>query len=426
MSLKAFPTIKAIRSYVTQGVGSGGDYHNVAGGHWLVDTPIANPMSRYEQYKHSRTSWGINVLGSLFVVIEASDGTTGFATGFGGPPAAWIIHNHLERFLVGADPRNLNLLWDQMFRATMFYGRKGLPIATISVIDLALWDLLGKIRGEPVYKMIGGATRERLSFYCTGPEPVAAKEMGFFGAKVPLPYGPDDGHEGLKKNIEFLKKHRESVGPDYPLMVDCYMALTVPYTIQLATATLDLNINWWEEVLHPDDSDGFEKLKQTLPQLKFTTGEHEYTRYGFRKLIEGRNIDILQPDVTWVGGLTELLKVTAQAAAYDLPVVPHASGPYSYHYVVSQPNCPFQEYLANSPDGKSVYPVFGDLFIDEPIPTNGWIDVSVLDKPGFGLTLNPKARLIEASRLLNPAPVKSLKAPEVEKEAPAVSGAPGR
>ena len=395
-------------------------------------------MSRYEQYKHSRTSWGINVLGSLCVEIEASDGTAGFATGFGGPPAAWIIHNHLERFLIGADPRNLNLLWDQMFRATMFYGRKGLPIATISVIDLALWDLLGKIRGEPVYKMIGGATRDRLSFYCTGPEPVAAKEMGFFGAKVPLPYGPDDGHEGLKKNIEFLRRHRESVGPDYPLMVDCYMALTVPYTIQLATATLDLNINWWEEVLHPDDIDGFEKLKQALPQLKFTTGEvrtpatckiralltiakHEYTRYGFRKLIEGRNIDILQPDVTWVGGLTELLKITAQAAAYDLPVVPHASGPYSYHYVVSQSNCPFQEYLANSPDGKSVHPVFGDLFIDEPIPTNGWIDVSILDKPGFGLTLNPKARLVEASRLLNPAPAKSLTAPEVEKETPTAS-----
>ena len=96
----------------------------------------------------------------------------------------------------------------------MFYGRKGLPVAVISVIDLAIWDLLGKIRNEPVYKMIGGATRERLNFYCTGPEPVAAKAMGFFGAKVPLPYGPGEGVEGLKKNVEFLTKHRESVGPD--------------------------------------------------------------------------------------------------------------------------------------------------------------------------------------------------------------------
>lgn len=96
--------------------------------------------------------------------------------------------------------------------------------------------------------------------------------------------------------------------------------------------------------------------------------------------------------------------MSAQAAAYDIPVVPHASGPYSYHYVVSQSNCPFQEYLANSPDGKSVMPVFGNLFLDEPIPINGKMQVSVLDKPGFGLTLNPKAPLIDAAGILNPSP----------------------
>jgi L-alanine-DL-glutamate epimerase-like enolase superfamily enzyme len=214
----------------------------------------------------------------------------------------------------------------------MFYGRKGLPVAVISVIDLAIWDLLGKIRNEPVYKMIGGATRERLDFYCTGPEPAAAKEMGFFGAKVPLPYSPGEGHEGLKKNVEFLKKHREAIGPDFPLMVDCYMSLNVPYTIEVVQACKDLglNINWWEECLSPDDFDGQALLKRAHPTVKFTTGEHEYSRYGMRKLIEGRNVDILQPDVMWVGGMTELLKVSAMAAAYDLPVVPHASGPYSY------------------------------------------------------------------------------------------------
>jgi len=243
----------------------------------------------------------------------------------------------------------------------MFYGRKGLPVAVISVIDLAIWDLLGHIRNEPVYKMLGGATRERLNFYCTGPEPAAAKEMGFFGAKVPLPYGPGEGVEGLKKNVEFLTKHRESVGPDFPLMVDCYMSLNVPYTIEVVKATEHLNLNWWEECLSPDDSDGFEQIKRAHPCMKFTTGEHEYSRYGFRKLIEGRNLDILQPDVMWVGGMTELIKISAMAAAYDIPVVPHASGPYSYHFVVSQANSPFQEYLANSPDGKSVLPVFGNL-----------------------------------------------------------------
>lgn len=297
----------------------------------------------------------------------------------------------------------------------MFYGRKGLPLATISVIDLAIWDLLGKIRNEPVYKLIGGATRKRLNFYCTGPEPAAAKAMGFFGAKVPLPYGPGEGVEGVLKNIEFLRKHREAVGPDFPLMVDCYMSLNVPYTIEIVKKTLDLDINWWEECLSPDDFDGHALLKQAHPTVKFTTGEHEYSRYGFRKLIEGRNLDIIQPDVMWLGGLTELLKVSAMASAYDIPVVPHASGPYSYHFVISQSNSPFQEYLANSPDGKSVLPVFGDLFTNEPIPVNGYLDVADLNKPGFGLELNPKARIIDAANILRPAPQKALTPAEPEK-----------
>lgn len=292
----------------------------------------------------------------------------------------------------------------------MFYGRKGLPVAVISVIDLAIWDLLGKIRNEPVYKLIGGATRKRLDFYCTGPEPAAAKSMGFTGAKVPLPYSPGEGPEGMKKNIEFLTKHREDVGPDFPLRVDCYMSLNVPYTIELVEKCKHLNIDWWEECLSPDDSDGFEQIKRAHPTIKFTTGEHEYSRYGFRKLIEGRNLDILQPDIMWVGGLTELLKISAMASAYDIPVVPHASGPYSYHFVVSQANSPFQEYLSNSPDGKSVLPVFGNLFTNEPIPYKGYLDVSQLDKPGFGLEINPEARLVDAVSILRPGAAKALKA----------------
>lgn len=240
---------------------------------------------------------------------------------------------------------------------------------------------------------------------------------GFIGAKVPLPYGPDQGQAGLRKNVEFLKKHRASVGRGFPLRVDCYMSLNVSYTIQLVKACEDLDIDWWEECLTPDDSDGFEQLKRAHPTVKFTTGEHEYSRYGFRKLIEGRSIDILQPDVMWVGGMTELQRISAMASAYDIPVVPHASGPYSYHFVISQPNSPFQEYLANSPDGKSVLPVFGDLFVNEPIPTKGYLDVTELDRPGFGLELNPAARLISGDRLLIPSPERGLDPPEQKAEA---------
>ncbi|MDP8995910.1 MAG: L-rhamnonate dehydratase, partial [Pseudomonadota bacterium] len=227
--------------------------------------------------------------------------------------------------------------------------------------------------------------------YCTGPRPEACKAMGFFGGKVPLPHGPSDGNAGVRANVEFLAKHRKTIGPDFPLMVDCYMSLDVRYAVELAHACLDLNIHWWEEVLHPDDFDGYKHLRQAMPTTKWTTGEHEYSRYGFRKLIEDRTIDILQPDVMWVGGLTELLKISTHASAYDVPVVPHGSGPYSYHFVMSQTNSPFCEYVANSPDGLSVLPVFGKLYLNEPLPKDGLIDVS--DAPGFGLELNPEVTL---------------------------------
>lgn len=387
------PRIKAVRTYLLDGAG-GGDYFRQKGGHWLIDSLISNPMSVYPEYRETRTSWGVGVLGSIVVEVETEDGQIGRGTGFGGPPACWLINHHFSRFVIGTDPRDLNRIWDQMFRASMPYGRKGLTLATISVVDLALWDLLGKLRNEPVYKLIGGRTKDHVDLYCTGPRPDAAQRLGFFGGKLPIPHGPASGRAGVRENVAILADFRAKVGPDYPIMVDCYMSFDVPYAIEMAEAAAHLNIHWWEEVLHPDDFDGFALLKRAHPKMRWTTGEHEYSRYGFRKLIEGRNVDILQPDVMWVGGLTELLRISAHAAAYDLPIVPHGSGPYSYHYVLSQTNAPFSEYVANSPDGTSVLPSFGSLFLNEPVPEGGRVDI--VDAPGFGLELNPSAKLVEA------------------------------
>jgi hypothetical protein len=101
-NVRSFPRIKEIKTFLVQGVGAGGDYHNVKGGHWLIDSKIATPMSHYPQYRKSRTDFGINVLGSFCVEIEATDGSKGFATGFGGPPACWLTAEHFRRFLIGA------------------------------------------------------------------------------------------------------------------------------------------------------------------------------------------------------------------------------------------------------------------------------------------------------------------------------------
>jgi L-rhamnonate dehydratase len=387
-------TIAAVRTYTLAPEAAAGAYFREdVGGHWLVDSLIANPMSGHPKYREKRSSWGIGVLGSLVVEIETTDGAVGVATGSGGLPAAWMIRNHYARFLVGEDARNINRIWDAMYRASLPYGRKGLPVMAISAVDLALWDLLGRLRGEPVYNLIGGLTRDEITFYCTGPDAGAIKAMGFWGAKVPLAHSPFDGEKGLVANVEALRRHREAVGPGFPLMVDCYMSLTAQYAIRLAEACRDLDIGWWEEVLSPDDVEGYREIKRAHPTLTWSTGEHEYTRYGFRRLIEERTIDILQPDVMWVGGMTELLRIAAHAGAYDLPVIPHGSGPYSYHFIASQTGAAFCEYVAASPDGRSIQPVFGDLFVGEPLPEKGRLRLG--DAPGFGMELRDRAMLAE-------------------------------
>lgn len=384
-------TITDLRVYTVGQTAKGGDYFQQNEGHWVIDSLIANPMSGYPKYRERRSSWGIGVLGSLVVEVETAEGVVGVATGHGGAPAAWLIKNHFARFVVGEDARNLNRIWDELFRASLPYGRKGLPLMAISAVDLAIWDLVGKVREEPVYNLIGGLSRDEISFYCTGPAPDAVKALGFWGAKVPLPHSHFDGEEGLRKNIEYLAAQRALVGTGYPLMVDCYMALTVPYAIRLAEAAKPLDIYWWEEVLAPDDVEGFRLIKQAHPTVKWTTGEHEYSRYGFRRLIEERTLDILQPDVMWVGGLTELLRIAAHASAYDIPVVPHGSGPYSYHFIASQTGAAFCEYVAASPDGRSIRPVFGDLFVGEDLPKDGKLKVSAA--PGFGMELATRSTL---------------------------------
>ncbi|MCX7304136.1 MAG: L-rhamnonate dehydratase [Hyphomicrobiales bacterium] len=384
--------IKDLRVYTIAQRAEAGTYFKPGEArHWLVDSLISNPMSGYARYREKRSSWGIGVLGAIVVEIEAEDGTIGVATGSGGAPAAWIIHHHFRRFLIGEDARKTNMLSDQLYRSSLPYGRKGLPVMAISAVDLALWDLIGKIRVEPVYNLIGGMARDEITFYCTTPEPAAIKALGFWGAKVPLPHSHFEGEEGLRANVEFLRRHRESVGPDYPLMVDCYMSLSVDYAIRLAEAAKFLNIHWWEEVLSPEDVEGLRAIKAAHPTIKWTTGEHEYSRYGFRRLIEERTLDIIQPDVMWVGGLTELLKIAAHASAYDIPVVPHGSGPYSYHFIASQTGPAFCEYVAASPDGRTIMPVFGSLFEGEQMPQNGKLKLS--DAPGFGMTLADRSVL---------------------------------
>lgn len=385
-------TIRELRAYVIEPGTAGADYHHQPQGHWLIDTPIANPMSVYPEYRASRTSWGIHALGTVVVEAELADGTVGIGASTGGEPACYLIERHLSRFVEGQDPRDVELIWDQLWRATLPYGRKGLPLQAISAVDLALWDLLGKLRDEPVYALLGGKMVARLPVYATTARPDLARVLEFQGAKFPLPHSPAEGDEGLRKNVARVAEVRASVGPDFPLMIDCYMALTVPYTIALARAVEPYAIRWLEEFLPPDDYDGYAAVRAAVTSCQLTTGEHEYTRYGFRELVARRCVDVLQPDITWVGGLTEARRIVALAAAYDLPVIPHGSSVFAYHLQYAFPNCQFAEFVMMSPAADRIVPVFGELFVDEPLPEGGYLTLP--EKPGWGVELNrPKLAL---------------------------------
>src|ERR1700712_684024 len=382
----ALSKIKHVRAFVAKG--GGADYNDQPGPHW-IDDHIATQMSRYPEYRESRRSFGINVLGTLIVEIEAEDGTIGFAVTTGGEPACYIVEKHLARFLEGRSPTEYEKIWDQMYFSTQYYGRKGLVINAISGVDLALWDLLGKLRQEPVYHLLGGAVRDELQFYATGARPDLAKEMGFIGGKMALHHGPAEGLEGLHKNIATLADMREKVGPDFWLMLDCWMALDVEYATRLALAAHEYGLKWIEEALSPDDYWGYAELRRNVPRgMLVTTGEHEATRWGFRMLLEMECCDIIQPDVGWCGGVTELLKISALADAHGKMVVPHGSSVYSYHFVITRHNSPFAEFLMMHPEPSEGVPMFAPQLLGEPVPVNGRMRATALDKPGFGVELN--------------------------------------
>ncbi len=381
-----FSKIKHVRALVTRG--GGADYHDQQGSHW-IDDHIATPMSRYPEYRQSRRSFGLNVLGTLVVEIEAENGTVGFAVTTGGEPAAFIVERHLARFLEGRDPSEVETIWDQMYSSTLFYGRKGLVLNAISGVDLALWDLLGKLREEPVCQLLGGPVRDELVFYATGSRPDVAQALGFIGGKLPLHHGPAEGEEGMKKNIGMLAEMRNRTGDDFWLMLDCWMSLDLDYAVRLAHQAANHGLKWIEEALSPDDYWGYAELKKRVPKgMMVTTGEHEATRWGFRLLLEMGCCDVIQPDVGWCGGITEMIKIASLAESHGALVIPHGSSVYSYHFVITRHNSPYAEFLMMHPAADQVVPMFHPQLIGEPVPVNGRIPARMLTKPGFGVELN--------------------------------------
>lgn len=355
------------------------------GNSWLNRVRIATPMSAYPRFAERRSSWRGPNTQDVFVQVFTDEGVTGLGVTRGGVVVKAIVEQHLRGLLLQADPRNVELLWEQMYRATLPYGRKGAPIMALSAVDLALWDLLAKWLSQPLYRVLGGATKDDLPVYATHPDPAALVSEGYVGTKIPMPFGPSDGKVGLRANIERVAEVRSIVGPDIDLMVDCWMSWDLNYTLEFARAAKPYGLRWIEEPLPPDDYEGYAELRRRVTSTQIATGEHEYTRWGFRELIVRGGVDVVQADVAWCGGISEARRIAAMAAAHNLILVPHngVMQPWATHLMYATPNCPLAEYVVfYGPDDAAPAPVM----LGELTPQSGRVRPS--DAPGAGVELN--------------------------------------
>jgi L-rhamnonate dehydratase len=353
---------------------------------------VANPLTKYADFRDNRGAAHGDSGRGIVVEVESASGHIGIGTTSGGLAAAAIVELHLASLVEGQDAFAHELIWDRMFGGTLLYGRKGVVMHAISAVDLAIWDLHGKIADAPVYSLLGGPITTDIRVYATGPGAGPIEAAGFWGAKLPLTYGPSEGEEGFRRNIARAERARAAVGPDFPLLFDCWMALDVDYAARLAEAVEPLGFRWLEEPLVPDDYAGHAELRRRLPPgMTLNTGEHEYTHRGFKLLCEA-GVDILQPDPNWCGGITELRRIAAVASAYGKRIIPHVGGVYSYHFLASYPDVFLAEFPMMAKGGDVIVPQHAPLLLGEPLPQDGVIHLG--EEPGFGVTRNEDIELV--------------------------------
>ena len=318
--------------------------------------------------------------------MTAEAGTTGFGVARYDLPVIHLINDHFAPLLAGEDAMATERLWDMMMRMASPYGPGGLPCYAVSAVDLALWDLKGKLLGEPVYKLAGGPVRDDLFVYGTGNDPDWHRELGFRGTKLACPHGLHDGLDGIARNEELVARTREEIGPNVELMLDCWMAFDVEFAVRLAERLRPYGLRWIEDCLMPDLAEAHEDLRRRLPWMTLATGEHWYTVPQFASAATRRLADILQPDIAWAGGFTGCRKIAQIAEAHGLEVILHAGGnsPYGQHLSVTSPAIRWAEYFVGGGPGVPLEDL--RVFPGMSVPQNGRLKPS--DEPGFGLGID--------------------------------------
>jgi len=358
-------------------------------GSWLSRAVVANPMSVHPAYAKERASWVGPGQFPFVIEIDTDDGVTGVNANYGGGEfACAIIHGHLRRFLVGQDPFNIELLWDQMHRATLPYGLGGLLGRAIGAVDVALWDLVAKALGQPAYRILGGQTKETIPCYVTTHPDFAAdwKGKGFFGVKVAAPWGVESGRDGIDRTVKLFDRLRRDLGDDMEIMIDCFMSWDLEFATRVAHAARDYGIRWFEDPLPNGWAvEQNRYLRERISPTLLALGNLEFHVKAFRDVLSHHAADVIQPEIQWVGGITATRMIAALAKAYDVPVIPHSSGAYNYHFVMANANSPYAEYVASA-NGYGLQPIL-DIHPDEPLPVDGRVRLDPT-RPGFGVTVD--------------------------------------
>ncbi len=331
-------------------------------------------------------TWAWGSLNQVLVVIHTDAGLTGYgeAFGYGVPHATAAVINHVLRpILLDRDPTQIAALHRQMSRQTHVFGRYGITTFAISGVDIALWDLVGKLAGQPLYRLLGGAETPRLPAYASLVRYADPDEVGD-ACRLAL----QEGYEAVKLHqldLASVQVAREVVGDGVPLMLDVNCAWNPEEALAMAQLFAPYELYWLEEPLWPpEDYKGLARLGfQT--GLALATGENACTAYAFREILEADAATFVQPSVTKVGGMTEWRKVAALAEAYNVTLVPHS--PYfgpgllaTAHLIAATPQATWLEYL--------YLPLEASLFASPLLPVDGHFPLP--QGPGLGLEVVPE------------------------------------
>jgi len=296
----------------------------------VLQYDLPEELGYSQQYYAKRTAH--------LVEITTDEGVTGWGECFGPGNVALankgIVEKVIQPMILGDDPLDRDVIWHKVYNLLRDHGQKGMPMQSLSGVDIALWDIAGKVAGLPLHKLIGGAHRSRVKAYGYGmmlkresvedhisrftDEAAAIRDAGFAATKMKVGLGPKD-------DVRLCEAVRRGVGDDFEFMVDANHCYTTSDAFYVGRALEELEAYWFEEPVAPEDLDGYRELRTGL-SVNISGGEAEFNRWGWRSILENRGLDIAQPEVCALGGISEYLRVLALCHAHFTPVINHVWG----------------------------------------------------------------------------------------------------